>query len=323
MVDGQELSIGMIHPGLEDAKKAECYVDLLLAPSGEAQIYGEPSALLNEVGGDHFQTLGDDEREVIAATLGLTQLASKGSNSLHAVRSAISKRPKALSTAAAWLAYTPPIGTRSSDVAGATNGRAFAFKSPEASDSPRTLTDEQDGVPYLKAVAGAVSLILSAAGDAKSRKLVQSHLCQSPHFENCMFRLVALVGLYREVALKPDDLARNQVAMLARDTICALCERQSACAAFIDEAHHPFRKSVAARQLVEAIRVDSNLQLHQEGKRPALDVELTAWDWAMAVAIGVIFLVGIRYANQNVLWPGIQLVLSGPTRLVRNVFGHL
>lgn len=334
-IDGEPLSIGMINPGLQKPIKAAAYVDLLLAPTGAAAMYGEPSAILAALDRDsNLKFCGSDATEVIAASAGLMQLMGEGEDGLAAVRAALCQRPEALSVIAAFLAYTPFIGGEEStppaeraafDVAN------LSFKDPEACQSPPKLTPEQTSVASGKATLGVTAVLLCAVGGGRSmRSLVRRHFVGSRHFRACMLRLVALVGRYNPVGMATAnadeaDKARvsHQLAMVARDALCALCMHHRPCLDLIDEpAMHPFMKNgVTARSLIAAIRMQgSPLQMPREGARHPDDPFL-ARDYIQIGALIGGLLLGIRF----VVWPVLQFVcmyvLSIPGSALRWLMG--
>ena len=229
-----EDTLGMHKIGSQRAmahEKAMAYVRLMLAPSGEAVLMGEPYGHVHAIGQDNLMSCCADDFEVLAACSGLAQLDPK------AVCLAIRERPEALSTIGAWLAYTPCIGAKETPVGFDVD---INFKSPEDSDTLQ-MTPDQTCVPYLKAVLGAVALLQAVARDAMMKAVVLEHLCGSRHFTSCLHRLVKLIGRYRMAAMSAPELAENQLALLARDALLALRASQRRVDACLDQ---PTRKLI-------------------------------------------------------------------------------
>ena len=325
-IDGESLSIGMINPRLPAALKAAAYIDLLLAPPDEAHIYGEPSAILQEYfAKSEIAEFRRVDKEIIAATLGLMQIMSSGTDGLAVVGDAIANRPEVLSTVAAWLAYTPHLDD-GQEPANFNSASGLDMRNPEATNV-LPLTPEQTSVQYNKAVIGSVSLLLCAGnGKGALRKCVRKHLVGSKHFRNAMLRLVALIGRWDPTAgltgsAQKQDEAKSamQSALIARDAVCAIAQAHRAGLDFVDEATHPFLRA-SARSLVEAIRVQSPLQLPAEGARHP-DDPFTARDYLQTSATLVVVLLLGRYAAWPLLKWSCLTVLALPGRVLRWVIG--
>lgn len=332
--DGEQLSIGMIDPSLGHSLKAAAYVDLLLAPTGSAKIHGEPLAILQEVlGRDNLKCCSSDASEIIAASGGLMQLMGEGEQALASVRAALSQRPEALAVVTAFLAYTPFIGgedVQPSEWSTFELG-SFSYKDPERGEPPSKLTPEQSSVASSRASLGATAVLLCAVGGGKSmRAHVRRHFVGSRHFRNCMHRLVALIGRFNPEGLATAgdavkaDQARvsHQLAMIARDALCALCKEHRPCLDFVDEpALHPFMKNdVTARSLVAAIRVSSPLQLPKEGARHPDDPFLFR-DYLQLLSVVGVLLLGVRYIVWPMLWFICMHIFSLPGRFLRWTMG--
>lgn len=332
-IGGESLSIGMINPSLPARVKAAAYVDLLLAPPGAAYIAGEPSAILKDnFANSDLTRMSSVDKEIIAATWGLNALMNSGAEGPAIVGEAMAKRPAVLSTLAAWLAYTPHLDD-GQEPAHFESATGLDFRDPEATDA-LPLTPEQRSVQYHKAIFGSVSLLL-CAGDGKgdSVQLVREHLVGSRHFRNAMLRLVALVGRWSPVPVfrgsekaQDEGKAAMQLALTARNAICAIASAHRAGLDFIDEAHHPFL-NCSARSLVEAIRINSPQQLPAKGARHP-DDPLTASDYLQLLKIGASLGVGLLLVYslwQYVAWPLLRwsclTVFALPGRVLRWVMG--
>ena len=323
-INGEALSIGMINPGLDGPLKAAAYVDLLLAPPDAAKIYGEPCAILNEYfSKDDLTEFSRVEKEIISSTLGLRRLMSSGSEGHAAVGNAIAHRPAVLPTLAAWLAYTPCFDDGLDPAKFKT--MSLDFRDPEAAGA-LPLTPEQKSVKYSKAIIGSVSLLLCAGKSSKGalRECVRKHLVTSCHFRNAMLRLVALVGRWTPVPhfggserKKDEAQAAMRLALMAREAICAIALQHRAGLDFVDQASHPFL-NCSARSLVEAIHVNSPLQLQEKGARHTDDPVTARECLETGVTLGVILLAG-RYAAWPLLRWSCLTIFALPGRILRSV----
>lgn len=313
-------------------------VDLLLAPSGEGRLSGEPAALLSAIGHENLGLCTADDMEIIAASLALMHgLDSEPSiEGRGAFREALVPRPEALATIAAWLAYTPYIGPlidrKGRDTSAAQEYRNYScelespvdFRRPEASDAQR-LSPEQSSEPYFKAMRGPVEMLLMAAPDKELRPLVRQHFVGSKHFEPAMLRLVALAGRWNGCAFKPEEQLGNQIAFAARDAIGALCSHHKPCVDLIDRATHPFLRSIEARGMLEAIptaAIPRAAGLPPKGARH-VDDPLTLCDYAKfaafaAALLGAAYLVGLGAVRY--VWPAVWWCVRLPWRLARGAY---
>lgn len=332
---------GRRFPSFAPMADAVACIDLLLAPSGEGRLFGQPAALLSTIGHDNLGRCTADDLEIIAASLALMHCTFGSPDSIEGMkrlRKALVPRPEALATIAAWLAYTPYIGPlkdkKGRDTRAAEEHREWSFeleygpidfKRPEASDAPR-LSPEQSSEPYFKAILGPVAMILMAAPDKELRPLVRQHFVGSKHFEPAMLRLVALAGRWNAEAYKPEEQLGNQIALTARDAIGALCAHHKPCVDLIDRAKHPFLKSIEARGMLEAIPRAANAPratcLPPKGARH-VDDPMTLRDYAKfaaftAVLLGAIYLIGLGVVRY--VWPAVWWCVRLPWWLARGAY---
>ena len=83
---------------------------------------------------------------------------------------------------------------------------------------------------------GPVAILRTVAADPQMKQLVHEHLCGSRHFIPCMRRLVKLTGRYRMAAMSDQDLAENQMALLARGALFDLSTTQEECDACLNQS---------------------------------------------------------------------------------------
>jgi len=89
--------------------RASMYVDLLLAPSGEACLVGEPALFMQQVGQTNLMLCTTDELECIAAFAGLHSLATTA-GAARDVGVAMALRPASLSSLCLWIGCAPRLG---------------------------------------------------------------------------------------------------------------------------------------------------------------------------------------------------------------------
>lgn len=104
----RKLPAGKIDQMMMPIPKAHAYVDLMLAPSGEAMLMGEPAMMTAALGSRGFDgaLMGctTDELEMVAAVMAFTRIGQ------GAVRDAMLRRaPESLGALCAFIAYTPDL----------------------------------------------------------------------------------------------------------------------------------------------------------------------------------------------------------------------
>lgn len=173
----------------------------------------------------------------------------------NAVVDAFKGRPEAFSTFCCFMAHTPSLSDGSEKTSiepvsvDFTNAESIG---PEL--LPDALSPEQNSAPYMRVMSCCVKLFLLLA-----TLKVATELCESRHFLKAALRLVELVGRHR-VPMSKDERAVYQLAVLARDALCAVTSfgTEEACA-FVNTACHPFLPSVSAESLVASVRSTSGI----------------------------------------------------------------
>lgn len=253
---------GAISPGMAPREKAEAYIDLMLAPSGQAVLVGEPATFTARLGHENLMHCNADELEIIAAFFGLQQITAVN---FKVVLCAITKRPAVLPTLCAWLAYTPYVGSEAAS--GFSSRQEIDFKEPESFDGSLSMTPEQRGSRYYAMMHSCLELLDLVVSEGGSWLI--RDFCNSRHARKAMLRLVALCGHSDRTHKAKPTASEMAIVFSARDILCALCTKAEPCATLLDCSKHPFLESVAARAAVEAISNDSPLQLPPYVERPS------------------------------------------------------
>ena len=94
------LPCGAVSPSLGPFAKARAYVDLLLAPPGEAVLMGEAAEVTATIGYEALEHCTGDDLEVLTAFCGLANAVENGDSSPGgvAVIAALKARPEALAS---------------------------------------------------------------------------------------------------------------------------------------------------------------------------------------------------------------------------------
>lgn len=239
-------------------EKAHAYIDLLLAPSGEAVLLGEPAAICNQlpVKATDLDNCTGDDLEVLTAICGMAMKVAAAPGmpaGRDALVDAFKSRPEAFATLFCFMAYTPLLSSNGNmmgpDSVDCKNAREL-----DDADLPKTLSSAQDADTYLRVITCCVKLFLTLATSSAAKEL-----CKSRHFDDAALRLVELAGRQRP-PINEKALAEFQLAVLARDTLCAITSfgTEEACS-FVNEAHHPFLPSVSAASLIASVRSPSGI----------------------------------------------------------------
>ena len=262
---------GCITSDLPLSEKAQAYVDLLLAPTGEAALAGEPAAIINNLQSTEKASLDHctaDDLEILAAICGLMLNVAAQPSGRDSVLNAFEGRSDAFSTLCCFVAFPPSLS------AGNDKKRIESirvdFKNAQnlaAEQLPQSLTPAQDSEAYLKVMSCCVRIFMLLATSE-----IASELCESRHFDKGTLRLVELVGRYRPpISEDRKCLAECQLAVVSRDALCAITSfgTDAACA-FVHEAHHPFLPSVSAESLISSVRTPSSIAF---SPKPLRDLE--------------------------------------------------
>ena len=242
---------GEIYSTMRPRTKAHAYTDLLLAPTGEAVLIGEPEEWIDRVGHENLASCSSDAREIIAALGGLEVLTDEDAQSVVAALGY--RADEAMPLLCAFLAFTPYIGT-------VEPGQGFEaaakvdFKSPGSSERAFASTAEQDGDAYFTVVTSVLAVLRIICCTAPSGSPLTKVILSSPHAAQCLRRCVGLAGRYMPRVREPELTA----ALLAREILCALCTASDSALAFVEAADHEGR---SAREVIEAVNVGSHWRL--------------------------------------------------------------
>lgn len=111
---------GMIDPRMPPEMKAERYVELALAPSGQAMLMGEEAMVFDSMGsGPMDGPLGNcnaDELEVIASIMGLSRMLDANPDSVAIqITLAMQRSPAFFGVLCSFIAYTPDLRENEND----------------------------------------------------------------------------------------------------------------------------------------------------------------------------------------------------------------
>ena len=271
---------GEILPSMRSRTKAHAYVDLLLAPRGQALIAGEPVAFINEVGHENLMACSTDEMEIVAAMGGLEMLVDEDPKIVMAALAV--RAAEVMHTLCAWLAFTPFIGARTPPTGFKAADRCN-FKAPEG-EQGLTMTAEQSGRPYFAVITSALAVLRTVCDPPSAVENAEeciNELCKSKHGALAVLRCVELVGRYTVETTEPELTA----LLLAREAICALAAARAPVASFLCRAAHPFNPSRSARSLLEAMEVASPHQMPSTAPAAPVSITATAFDAIASAAI--------------------------------------